>query len=218
MRKAYTLFASLLTFIFVVSSAVALPIFVRPFYYAHIDGLDLPDRTGYERSVIKEAYDEVMDYLVFGSPFGTGELRYSPKGEAHFEDCRRLFLLDFRAMGLSLGGLAVIYAVRKKIPRERGERLPVFWSAVIALSAVGILGLWGAISFDSLFVAFHKAVFPGKTNWIFDPKADRIINILPREFFMNCALLVGGIILAANIIFIVIDARSRKAGAENKQK
>ena len=218
MRKAYTLFAALLTFIFVLSSAIAVPIFVRPFYYAHIDALDLPERTGYNREIIKDAYDEVLDYLTFGKPFGTGELRYSQAGISHFEDCRRLFLLDFWALGLSFAGLVVLYAVRRKIPRERDARLPVFWSAVIALAAVGILGLWGAISFDSLFVAFHHAFFPGKTNWIFDPAADEIINILPQSFFLNCAALVGGLILAANIIFIVIDARSRKARAENKQK
>lgn len=218
MRKIYTALCALLAFIFVVSSAIAVPIFVRPFYYAHIDALDLPERTGYDREIIKDAYDEVLDYLTFVKPFDTGELRYSQVGKSHFEDCRRLFLLDFWALGLSFAGLVVLYAVRRKIPRERDARLPVFWSAVIALAAVGILGLWGAISFDSLFVAFHHAFFPGKTNWIFDPAADEIINILPQSFFLNCAALVGGLILAANIIFIVIDARSRKARAENKQK
>lgn len=217
MRRVYVALVALLTVVLTVTSAIALPIFVRPFYYAHIDALDLPERTGYDREVIKDAYDEVLDYLVFGKSFGTGQLRYSQAGKSHFEDCRRLFKLDFWALGLSFGGLAVMYAVRKKLPRERGAHLPVFRSAVIALAAVGILGLWGAISFDSLFVAFHHAFFPGKTNWIFDPAADEIINILPQSFFLNCAALVGGLILAANIIFIVIDARNRKARAEDKQ-
>lgn len=217
MRRAYVALVALLTVVLTVTSAIALPIFVRPFYYAHIDALDLPERTGYDREVIKDAYDEVLDYLVFGKPFGTGQLRYSQAGQSHFEDCRRLFVKNFALMGVSALGLLLLGIVGRRLPRGKERHLPVFWSAAISLWTVGILTVWGGVSFDSLFVAFHKVLFPGKTNWVFDPVRDEIINILPQEYFMNCALLIGGILLAANIIFIVIDARNRKARAEDKQ-
>ena len=53
------------------------------------------ERTKWSYFTIKNAYDEVLDFLVLNKPFGTGELRYSSEGKAHFEDCKILFDLNF---------------------------------------------------------------------------------------------------------------------------
>ena len=53
--------------------------------------MELESETGYSHEVIKEAFDDVMDYLVFGDEFKTGQLEYSEEGKAHFEDCKKLF-------------------------------------------------------------------------------------------------------------------------------
>ena len=57
----------------VLSASIAVPILFRPFYYIQIDALRLPERTGWPEEVIREAYDEVLDFCVLGTPFGTGE-------------------------------------------------------------------------------------------------------------------------------------------------
>ena len=80
---------------------------------------------------------------------------------------------------------------------------PLFYSGVLALLIVGIIGVFGIIDFDKLFNAFHKVVFPGKTNWLFDPRYDEVILILPEKFFMNCAILMGSGLLTLSITSIV---------------
>ena len=62
--------------ILMITFSIGLPIYFRPFYYLHINGLDMVENTRWSYEVIKEAYDEVLDFLVLNRPFGTGELRY----------------------------------------------------------------------------------------------------------------------------------------------
>ncbi len=80
--------------------SIALPIYVRPFYYLQIEELNLPEATGYSKEEIKTAYDEVLDYLTLPNrPFGTGVFSHSAEGAAHFADCKGLF--RFLVLGAS---------------------------------------------------------------------------------------------------------------------
>lgn len=198
----------------VVAGAIAAPILIRPFYYMQIEPLRISERTGYSEDTIRGAFDEVMDFLVFGAEFSTGELAYSAEGKSHFEDCRNLFVLDFWVLGISAAILLVLLVLRhcKKSPTEktRPMHLPVFWSAVGMCAVFAVLAVWGAVDFNSLFVAFHAAFFPGKSNWIFDPRHDQIINVLPQQFFLHCAVLIAGLIFLAVIVFFTADAVWRR--------
>lgn len=196
--KPLSILLSLALALFFLSAAIAVPILCRPFYYHQIDALDLPGQTGWREQTIRGAYDEVMDYLVCGAPFGTGELRWSESGQAHFADCRTLFRLDFVLLGVSAAVLAVLAVLyrRGRIAFHRFcGRSPAFWAAA-GLSAVFLLAaIWAVIDFTSLFTAFHHAFFPGKTNWVFDWRTDEIILILPEIFWAKTGALVLGLCL-----------------------
>lgn len=203
--KLLSILLSLALALFFLSATIAVPILCRPFYYHQIDALSLPETTGWSEETIRGAYDEVMDYLVFGAPFGTGELRWSESGQAHFADCRTLFRLDFVLLGVSaavLAVLAVLYRRGKLAFHRFCGRSPAFWAAA-GLSAVFLLAaVWAVIDFTSLFTAFHHVFFPGKTNWVFDWRTDEIILILPEAFWARTgalvlALCLGGLWLTA---------------------
>ena len=203
-----------------VAGAIAAPILCRPFYYAQIRSLQIGKRTGLSDAVIRGAYDEVMDFLVYGAPFGTGALAYTAEGESHFVDCRRLFVLHFWVLRISAAVLLALLGVhfyKKKngMAAVRARHLPVFWSAVGMCAVFAVLAVWGAVDFDTLFVSFHAAFFPGKSNWIFDPRYDQIINILPQQFFLHCAALIAGLIFAAVIAFFAADALWRRKQKKN---
>ena len=93
--KAVTALAALLLALLILSFSIAVPILFRPFYYIQIDMLDLPERTGWSEETIREAYDEVLDFCVFGKPFGTGQLAWSQSGYSHFADVRELLLKKY---------------------------------------------------------------------------------------------------------------------------
>ena len=181
-------------FLFLLTASIGLPIYIRPFYYAHIDAYELAERSGFTESQIRQAYDEVLDYLTLpGKQFGTGVMACSHEAEHHFADCRVLFDLNAVVLVGSGAVLVLLLLMRKKWgPYRLGKRSAPFWAAVLALAAPVIIGALAAIDFDRAFVIFHSIFFPGKTNWIFDWHADQIIRVLPQEFFRNCAILIGG--------------------------
>lgn len=216
--KPASVLLSLVLALLVLSFSISVPILFRPFYYVQIDALHLQEQTGWSAEVIREAYDEVLDFCVFGAPFGTGQLAWSESGRSHFADVRGLFLLDFAVLGVTAAaaaGFLLLYKAKglrfhrfagrgRPSGRGRGPRRRCWWWPA-----------WAALDFDRAFVVFHAIFFPGKDNWIFDPAADQIILVMPEVFFRNCALLIGGVLLAccAGLILwdLLVHRRSRTA-------
>ena len=79
-----------------------------------------------------------------------------------------------------------------------------------AAGAVLILAGLAALDFDRAFTVFHAVFFPGKDNWIFDPATDQIILVMPQVFFRNCAILIGGVLLACCAALILADLLRRR--------
>lgn len=202
---------------FIMTFAIGFTILFRPFYYANIKILNLEQKSGYEYKVIKEAYDDVMDFLVFDEEFKTGELAYSTEGKAHFEDCKVLFDLNFYVLLISSGLIFIILALKKnKVIELKYEKLKIGVYATIFLVIIfGILGIWGILDFDGLFTVFHTVCFPGKTNWVFDSYNDQIINILPTSVWMAFAELIAFIILVF-VFFIILNQIKQFKHRDNK--
>lgn len=193
----------------VLSGAVAVPILCRTFYYAQIGPLGLEEYTGLNEQVIREAYDDVLDYCTGKTDtFSAGLLPFSESGESHFADVRGLFLLDLRVLAVSLGALVVLLLFarwRRLRPRRFLGRGPGFWGAAGLGGAFLIIGGLAALDFDRAFVVFHTLFFPGKDNWIFDWRTDPVILILPQDFFRNCAILVLLLLLVWCGALIALD-------------
>ena len=120
--KPASVLLSLVLALLVLSFSISVPILFRPFYYVQIDALHLPEQTGWSAEVIREAYDEVLDFCVFGAPFGTGELAWSESGRSHFADVRGLFLLDFAVLGVTAAaaaGFLLLYKQGAEVPPLR---------------------------------------------------------------------------------------------------
>ena len=212
--KLLSLFWAVILALVVLTSSIAAPILCRPFYYAHISALDLPQRVGLSETEIRRAYDEMMDYCTGGDHFSTGILPYSSQGASHFADVRGLFLLDLRLLAITLG-LGVALFVLSRVTKYRCAPLlgrgPGFWAGVGLGGSFALVGVLASLDFNRAFVIFHQLFFPGKDNWLFDPATDPIIFILPQEFFRNCALLILGLLLGGCILMIVWDFLRPKA-------
>lgn len=214
--------------ILILTFSIGLPIYFRPFYYMQIDSLEIKETVikyndhfdlGYAdeqitNESIKDSYDEVLDYLTLGKEFGTGIFKYSDSGKSHFADCKILFDLNAIALLISLAiFIAVIILEKKNIIRlSKPFGFNIFFVACVGMlilfAVIGIAA--AAVGFEAAFTVFHKILFPGKTNWYFDPFTDGIILALPAEFFLGCAILIlSSIILitATVIVYGIIDRR-----------
>ena len=201
----------------IITLSIGLPIYFRSFYYLQIDALEIPEKTGYSKAVIIDAYNEVLDYLTLpGREFGVGELEFSQSGKSHFEDCKVLFNLNISVLFISLLVIVVILVLKKRgvisLERSKGYNL-WFKSGVSVLTVFAALGVLASINFDVAFTIFHKLFFVGKDNWFFSTITDPVIEILPQQFFMNCAILILSSVCVLSIgciIFGIIDKRKKQ--------
>lgn len=203
--------------ILIITFSIGLPIYFRPFYYYQVDALDIPAYSGADRDTIIEAYDELLDYLTIpGNEFGTGDFAYSESGKSHFVDCKVLFDLNLYAFIISLVGAATLIYLASagifQLWQPFGMNIG-FSSGAFTLGGFTIIGGLAALDFNTAFTLFHKLFFPGKTNWYFDWFEDQVIRILPKAFFMNCAILILASIITLCLVCIIQGIVTRRARA-----
>lgn len=209
-NKVITIIFCICLVLFMLTFCIALPIYCRFFYYIQIKTLGLEASTGWSYDTIKTAYDEVLDFctLPWVNSFSSGELKFSADGAAHFADCKVLFNLDFSVLVISAAALVtiIILHARKIITLEKfkGHRA-YFYSAIVSIVLPVVLAALISIDFDRAFEIFHTIFFPGKTNWVFDWNADEIIRVMPEQFFMNCAIIIGVALVTFSATLIAVD-------------
>jgi len=217
--------------LFMLTFSIGVPIYCRFLYYIQINTLKLPESTGWSYDTIKEAYDDVLNFCTLPNyPFGTGSLKWTESEAAHFADCKKLFNLNLYVListfvitlALSLlNGFKVITLCRPL------KRRAYFYSAVAAVALPVVIALVAlVVGFDNAFAAFHKIFFPGKENWVFDPNTEEVILIMPEQFFMNCAIIIGVTLVAFAAGLIIADCvlhsrdkkkEAAKTGASEKE-
>ena len=193
-----------------ITFSIGVPIYVRYFYYLQIDALKLPEQTGWTFSQIKQAYDEVLNFCTLpGREFSSGILKFSEEGAAHFADCKVLFDLNLGVL-ISSAAVTLLLGVLNKLKvitlmQVKGHRA-YFISAIVAVALpLIIILIILAVGFDKAFEGFHAVFFPGKDNWIFDPSTDEIIQVMPQEFFANCAIIIATTLIGFASALIVAD-------------
>lgn len=76
-------------------------------------------------------------------------------------------------------------------------------TSVVILSVIGVSFL---LFEDWSFEFFHRLVFKNEY-WIFDPRIDPIIYVLPQRFFINSLYLILSIYLGFNVIAFYIERK-----------
>ena len=220
--KLLSVVYSLLTAVVVLTGAIAAPLLCRPFYYAHIEALELPQYLGLTADQIRTAFNEMMDYCLGAAPeMQAGMFPFSPEGAAHFADVRVLFRLDLLLFGGGLLSLVILLTLshrRERTAYRFGGWTPAFWGAVgLGVTFLTVGGL-AALDFDRAFVVFHHLMFPGKDNWLFDVYTDPIILILPEVFFRNCAILILVVLLVSCGVILLHAVRSRRTDRRDRER
>lgn len=211
-KTVSVLFAISLVFL-IISFSICLPIYVRPFYYIQIEPLNIEEETGHTKEELKDAYNELMDYLTGDEEFGVGVFKYSESGKSHFYDCKLLFSLNTKAFAVSLSFCALVLLIYKIMKKRLWHPFGLnisFFAAVGTLLAFVVTGILVALDFESAFQIFHRIFFPGKTNWTFKVKEDPIILALPIGFFASCAVLILVSILSICITLIITALVKRR--------
>ncbi|MBQ7045788.1 MAG: TIGR01906 family membrane protein [Clostridia bacterium] len=208
-RKILSVCTGFLTALCIISGSIALPILIRPFYYAHITPLKLELISGKTYSQIVSAYNEMLDYCMgLTNEFSLGEFAFSAEGAAHFKDVRVLFILDllvFFITALILIAIFVTLKIKGKGLYKFKGRSPLFFASLFVLGLFAAIGILASVDFTAAFEVFHKIFFAGKTNWTFNIYTDPIILVLPEQFFSNCAIFILLNLIVSCATLIIMD-------------
>lgn len=188
--------------------SIAIPILWRDFYYFHIDLLNIVEATGVSRSDLIYSFNELMDSLVFYKEFREGVFEYSVSGMNHFLDCRILFTLDLVTLPISFVVFLVYFILikTKKIIVYRPAGMSIlFYASFVPILLLGALAIYALIDVNSAYTFFHAVLFPGKDNWVFNPRTDPIINALPEQFFLDCGILIFSVLLLVLLVVIIYN-------------
>ena len=209
--------------VLIITLSIGFPIYFRPFYYAQIKGLGIPEDTGFTVEQIRQAYNELLNYLTIpGREFSVGDFNYSESGVSHFEECKTLFLLNGRALILSALVTVVIVILSRTgvLSLKRSSVLKTIrWAGIANLSAFTLAGLLIAtLGFGRAFAYFHLLVFPSNLDWLFDPVTDGIILALPRDFFMRCAIVIILLAVILSALAVIMPSLLDKRKGSNKSR
>ena len=128
---------------------------------------------------------------------------FSSREAEHMADCRDLIALAGRLrwyMGIAAAILLVVGAfLWKHIKNFANGMMAGFGLALV----IGLaLLIWGVISFDGLFTAFHHLAFTNDL-WLMDARTDMLIRLMPETFFRSLGIKV---LLAVGVAALVCFA------------
>ena len=157
-----------------------------------------PENTGLPAGEYPGMAAHIADYLAGRKDSFQYEISGADGGRAacfhdyelvHMADCRGLIRLD----GIVFLACLILIPVSAGILiRLRKETLPeAFCGVKTALWALSVLAaglmLWAAVSFDGLFLTFHRVAFTNDL-WLLDPRTDLLIRLMPQAMFVDLGL------------------------------
>lgn len=192
-----------------ISLAVALAINARFIYVADIDYLNILDLVDLSKEKLLDNYDQLMAFL--NRPWITElhlpDFPMSTGGKAHFYDVKKLFIFDYAVFLFTIIPSIIFSSYLWKNKRFWRLIQPFKWGLAAPVVLLSLM----AVGFDEFFITFHELFFTND-DWMFDPIADPIINVLPEQYFMHCFLFFFILIeLFFFIIFIIGKRELKKA-------
>ena len=186
----------------------------RQLYYFDIRYLKIEQTSGISIDNIKINYDYLINFLDSSNPnsFKLPSLPSSLHSKIHFWDV--YYLINNLTNLFYILVLLLIFFVFITLKSKNFLYLKITGIALLLLPF--ILSPLYFVDFDSFFSSFHKLIF-NNNYWLFDPKTDPIILILPEEFFMHCLLLIIILCFCSGVALLFIY-RTIKLKAMSKKK
>ncbi|WP_057742747.1 TIGR01906 family membrane protein [Liquorilactobacillus capillatus] len=169
-------------FICLISLSVILTIGFTPLYHFFVYQDNLGKSVGLSNKQLMYEYYHLLAFLNF--PWVDQlklSLEMSYNGLSHFQDVKRLFLLNHLLFIATLP-VSIVFLLKMKREKKLWHMIRPFKAGMALFFVVAAVMV---LQFNTFFVAFHRLLFRNN-NWLFDPKLDPIINALPDTFFMAC--------------------------------
>ena len=201
MKKILNVIFSICFSIFIITTAINFIVSFKQLYYYDIDKLNIPKLSNLSKEEIKLNYDYLIEYNLSKNvdEFEMPTIKSSNQGKIHFEEVRYIFqnVNKISRICLIISLIGIIIGIKNK-----DIKILNYTSKALIIIPL-VLAIPMIINFEDTFVIFHKLMF-SNDYWIFDPRLDPVINILPEEFFFHAGIMILGIVLLVSIILYMI--------------
>lgn len=137
----------------------------------------------------------------------TGQKMFAPDELTHMEDVKEVVTIS-STVWYVLGGVSIAILLWFVIMRQWDSIRKAFnaggWITVGLLSA---LLVFLAVSFDQLFVYFHRLFFEDGT-WTFS-QSSTLIRLFPFEFWRDAFALAIGFALLVGVLFVILTYKRK---------
>ena len=143
---------------------------------------------------------------------------FSSREAEHMADCRDLIALAGRLrwfMGIAAAVLLVAGVFLWKHLRSFANGMLAGFGLALVIG-LAIL-VWGMISFDGLFTAFHKLAFTNDL-WLMDARTDMLIRLMPETFFRSLGIKVLLAVGVAALVCFAVAVILRILGRDEDEK
>jgi len=160
-----------------------------PLFHLEIGWNRLEETSGLSKEVLGDNYRVLINYLMnpFVVKLEMPDFPSSPAGLEHFLDVKVLFMIALVCLIVLLPVFIIFMKEYLNIFFRRG--LTIILALPFLATGTALL-----LGFDQFFVLFHEVLFRNQ-DWLFDPKTDPIIDVLPETFFLHCFILAALIYL-----------------------
>ena len=170
-------------------------------YYKDVDLLELESAASLDKELIKQNYDEIVEYIkpTSKTKLQLSNFTLSDTAKKHLYEVKNIYKLIYI---LSLfSGLTTMIIVFMKI-RQQEYRFLLVSSIVSSVIPFALLGGF-ATKFNESFTKLCNAIFTNST-WQLKAKADPIVNILPERFFQHSAISIFSFALVCGLCMLVL--------------
>ncbi|MDM0484257.1 TIGR01906 family membrane protein [Clostridium perfringens] len=193
----------LFSFYLLISSvvfSVILTLNISPILYSIFIKLNkVPNYNNLRKEEILNDYNNIIHYL--NSPqeevLKFKNFKISPIGEFHFLEVKEIFSsLYLICLACLILGIILFILLKKFKLKISLKAFNIFFYEVLFIFLGLILGFY--LNFSKVFTLFHK-IFFNNDYWIFDPKKDPIINVLPESYFLFLAVFILFLVMILSI-------------------
>lgn len=196
--------------IFLTALALCVLLSTNLLYRLEIDALHIETVSGISKEIILKNYNAVIDFLnpFNNHPFSMPDLPASTGGINHFNDVKNIVNGVYTVGAASIIVLLLLSILFKK---RMGEKTLITVSVTVFLIPIAMAGAI-AIDFERFFIFFHEVFFTND-DWMFSSITDPVINILPAEYFMHCAIVIVVFWLLGSLLYLMLAIKKK-----NKEK
>lgn len=191
-------------FLWLLAFWIAVTVNFSPIYYYFVYHYDLGAKISLSNGELIRQYHQLLTYLNFPWIGSLNlKIKMSATGLDHFADVKRLFIFDYVCLVItSFPAVKEIYELYKNNTWWQ------LYQPVCYLLAV-VLGIFvmAVLDFSNFFIFFHQLLFRNQ-NWVFDPKTDPIIEVLPESFFAAMFICFFILFLGSLISCLIISRRN----------